>query len=359
MVLADLGADVIKVAEPGEAARRGPGAPQVNPLDRNKRSMALDLKQEPARHAFYRLVDTADVVVEGFRPGVVARLGVDYPTLSQRNPRLVYCSISGYGQDGPYRDLPGHDINYISIAGALGMIGRPDAPPTIPHNLLADYAGGGLLAATAILAALLARHHTGRGQYLDVAMTEGVMYLMAATFARYFQSGEVPRPGQTMLDGALPEYEVYETADGGYISLGCLEPKFFANLCHALGRGDLIPRRGQAEVVRAAFREAFRRRTRDEWFHLLQDKDICVARVYSLDEVEADPQVQHRGMVWEMGDEGGEKVKQVAPALRLAGVAEARRRPPPHPGQHSEEVLQEIGYDSQAIAALRAQGALG
>ncbi len=356
MVLADLGADVTKVAEPGEAARRGPGATEVNPLDRNKRSIALDLKQDGARDAFYRLADSADVVVEGFRPGVTARLGVDYATLSRRNPRLVYCSISGYGQDGPYRDLPGHDINYISVAGALGIMGRPGYRPTIPHNILADYAGGGLMAATAIMAALLARQTTGRGQYLDMAMTEGTMYVMTNIFNRYFGTGEISRPGQTMLDGALPEYDLYECSDGRYISLGCLEPKFYVNLCQALGREDLGERRQDTKLVRAAFEHTFRQRTRDEWYSLLSTKDICVAKVYSLDEVENDPQVQHRRMVWPAGPNGA---RQIAPPLRLEGMPEGLRRPPPQPGQHSEEVLKELGYQERDITSLRKAGALG
>ena len=221
MVLGDLGADVIRVEEPGGgrmARERAGGANEsearraaaFNALNRNKRSIALNLKDESAQKVLHQLVRDADVFVEGFRPGVVSRLGCDYETLSGINPRLVYCSLSGYGQDGPYSGLVGHDINYISVGGALGVIGERGGPPVIPYNIIADFAGGGLHAATAILAAIIARGHTGRGQYVDVAMSDGVAYMMASVMSAYFSDGVVASPGAMSLNGAAPYYNVYK-----------------------------------------------------------------------------------------------------------------------------------------------------
>ena len=220
MVLGDLGADVVRVEEPGGgrmALTRAGESDQAtverraafNALNRNKRSICLNLKDASAQEALHRLVAHADVFVEGFRPGVVSRLGCDYETLSAINPRLVYCSLSGYGQDGPYSNLVGHDINYISVGGALGVIGAADGPPVIPYNIIADYAGGGFHAATAILAALMARNNTGKGQYVDVAMSDGVAYMLASLFSEYFATGAVPQRGVMGLNGGAPYYNVY------------------------------------------------------------------------------------------------------------------------------------------------------
>src|SRR3990170_2866072 len=239
MLLGDLGADVIVVEEAPGAGRRfdvglGERAQAFNALGRNKRSIGLNLKDEAARQVFYRLAEKADVVLEGFRPGVVQRLGVDYETVSARNPRIVYCSLSGYGQTGPYASLVGHDINYISVGGALGGIGWPGQPPAIPANIIADFAGGGLYAAFAILAAIIAREKTGRGQYVDMAMSDGVTSLATFITSLYFSSGHVPGRGVELLNGASPCYNVYETADGKWLSIGCLEPWFWQELCQAL-----------------------------------------------------------------------------------------------------------------------------
>jgi crotonobetainyl-CoA:carnitine CoA-transferase CaiB-like acyl-CoA transferase len=377
MVLADLGAEVVRVEEPagGRRARmeeaQGVGGqdPQERrrraafaALNRGKRSITLNLKHPEARRVLYRLVERADVFVEGFRPGVVKRLGCDYDTLRAINPRLVYCSISGYGQDGPYAGLVGHDINYISVAGALGMIGPKGGPPSIPYNFLADYAGGGLMAALAIVTALLHRERTGQGQYIDIAMTDGVLYLMAQAVSEFFLSGQAPRPGEARLNGAAPYYNVYRCKDGRYISIGCIEPWFWENLCRALGREDFIPHQHNPDKhpeIFHAFREIFQTRTREEWWEYLRSQgDIAVAPVYTLDEVFRDPQVHHRGMVVEVGEEGGQKVRQVGIGPKLSLTPGRVGSPGPVPGQHTEEVLTELGYTPQQIQALRGQGAL-
>jgi alpha-methylacyl-CoA racemase len=253
MLLADLGADVLLVEEagPGSEQRRRygrfpTGSPEYrralafDALSRNKQSIALNLKSVPAREVFLRLAAAADVIVEGFRPGVVRRLGVDYEQVSRINPRIVYCSLSGYGQNGPYAQLPGHDINYISIGGALGAIGRPGQPPSIPMNLLADFAGGGQQAAFAIVVALLACTRSGQGQHLDVGMSDGVLSLLTSAASSYFASGVVPRPGEQQVNGGAPHYDTYQTADGGWLSIGCLEPWFWERLCRTLGHEEFL-----------------------------------------------------------------------------------------------------------------------
>src|SRR5438309_2759608 len=229
MLLGDLGADVIIVEEaPGAGRRMDMGMSGRGQafwaLNRNKRSVGLNLKEPKAQEAFLRLAEKADVVIEGFRPGVVKRLGVDYEAVSARNPRIVYCSLSGYGQTGPYSNLVGHDINYISLGGALDATGWPGTPPAIPLNLIADFAGGGLYAAFAILAAIVAREVTGRGQYVDMAMSDGVTSLLAMATGQFFGGGHSPERGADFLNGGIPAYNVYECADRKWLSIGSLEP---------------------------------------------------------------------------------------------------------------------------------------
>jgi crotonobetainyl-CoA:carnitine CoA-transferase CaiB-like acyl-CoA transferase len=367
MLLGDLGADVILVEEPPGLGRfmdrdADDRARAFNALRRNKRSVVLNLKDEGARRAFYRLVETADVLLEGFRPGVVRRLGVDYETVTKLNPRLVYCSLTGYGQDGPYADLVGHDINYISMGGALGIIGWPGSPPAIPMNLLADYAGGGLYAAFSILAALMARQNTGRGQHVDIAMADGVLSLLTMAAGQFIGEGLVPRGGQHVLTGSTPYYNVYETADGRWLSIGCIEPYFWEKLCQVLGCPQFIPHQLDLDKfpeIFAFFREKFRTRKRDEWFQeMRQVGDICVAPVYSLDEVFTDPHVQARGMVADVAHPELGPLRQVGVAAKLSDTPGAVRWPGPGRGAHTEEVLLSLGYSAREVAALRAAGAI-
>lgn len=363
MLLADLGADVLVIEPPADSragqAPAGRMADPYNALGRNKRSIILNLREEEARAVCYKLAESADVVVEGFRPGVVDRLGVDYETLHKKNERIVYCSLSGYGQTGPYAGLVGHDINYISVGGALGMIGWPDTPPAIPMNVIADFAGGGLHAAYAILAALLARERTGRGQYVDIAMSDGVLYLLAMSISSYYSTGSAPQPGATILNGGAPLYNVYECADGGWISVGSLEPHFYANLCRVMGREDFIGAQfdssRRAEVFEH-FRKEFKTKTRDEWFEIMKQTDICAAPVYRLDEALADPHNLARDMVVEVDHPEAGKVKQVGIGPKFSETPGAVRSPAPAPGTHTDEVLASIGYDAERIAALRERG---
>lgn len=373
MVLGDLGAEVIRVEEPGGgrmARERTAGSDEdrasrnaaFNALNRNKRSIALNLKSDSARKALHQLVSDADVFVEGFRPGVVSRLGCDYETLRELNPRLVYCSLSGYGQDGPYSGLVGHDINYISVGGALGVIGDRDGPPVIPYNIIADFAGGGLHAATAILAAIIARGHTGRGQYVDVAMSDGVTYMLASMMSAYFSDGVVAKPGAMSLNGAAPYYNVYRCRDGRYLSVGCIEPWFWAALCRALDRNDLVPIQfdeDKSEYIMGELRDIFATRDRDDWWESLSGIDnIAVAKVSSLEEVASDPQNLHRNMAIQAGAVNGEPVRQVGIGPKLSDTPGSVRFIGATTGQHTDEVLAELGYSVEDIAALRESGAV-
>jgi len=367
MLLADYGADVIVIEAPPGAARIAeeegisPQARAYNALGRNKRSICLNLKHEDGRQVFYRLAQTADVVVEGFRPGVVKRLKVDYETLREINPRIVYCSLSGYGQDGPYAQLVGHDINYIAVGGALGLTGWPGQPPAIPMNIIADFAGGGLYAAFAICLALLARQKTGRGQYIDLAMSDGVTTLLSWIASRYLGQGAVPLPGQDMLNGAAPCYNVYECADGRYVSIGCLEPYFWEALCRGLGLEQFIPHqwnRDRFPEMFEAFRQRFREKTRDQWFEELRQYDICIAPVYTLDEVFQDPHVRHRKMIIEVEDPEVGRVRQVGIGAKLSETPGRLRHTQPRRGQHTVEVLKEVGYSDDQIRSLMETGAI-
>jgi crotonobetainyl-CoA:carnitine CoA-transferase CaiB-like acyl-CoA transferase len=379
MILADLGADVIKIEEPGpptgRRAQQAAGLSPVPPprygvdrhspywaLNRNKKSLGLNLKHDDARQIFYQLAERADVVVEEFRPGVAKRLGIDYDTLRQRNPRLIYCAVTGYGQSGPYKDLVGHDINYIAMAGCLGMIGPQGGPPVIPHNLIADFAAGGMHGAVGVLAALMARERTGRGQFVDIAMTDGVYSLLVSHLSTYFATGMVPRRGETLLDGGAHYYNVYETKDGKWMSLGSIEPWFYANLCKVLGREDFLPYEfaegAKREEIKQAFRDTFKTKTRDEWFDLLTQHDICAGKVYDLDETATDPHLQARDMIVEVEHPEVGPVKQVGISVKLSDTPGQIRFLAAPLGTHTAEILTDLGYAPQKIAQLRAEGAI-
>ncbi|WBL35545.1 CaiB/BaiF CoA-transferase family protein [Tepidiforma flava] len=372
MLLADFGADVTLVeAVPGASAKLGSTglrrseaaerAAAYNALGRGKKSIALNLKEEEARKIFYRMVEGADVVIEGFRPGVVKRLGVDYDTLSQINPRIICCSISGFGQTGPYANLVGHDINYIAVGGALGVTGRPGQPPAIPVNLLADFAGGGLTAAFAICLAIIAREKTGRGQNIDVGMSDGVLSLMTSAFSQYFSTGQPIRPGEYLLNGAAPFYNTYKCSDGRWFSIGSIEPHFWANLCKVLGTEDLLPHQfDQArwpEMIER-FAGIFATKTADEWMAIMSQDDICAAPVLEMENVVTNEHNLARGMVIELDSPVG-KVKQIGVAPKLSETPGQPRSTAPLIGQHTDEILSGLGYTAEQIADLRSRGVVG
>src|SRR5882724_6942394 len=369
MMFADMGADVLKIETPEEetptpdAMRRAAFA-YVN---RNKRSLALNLKAPEGQALFKRLAATADVIVEGFRPGVMKRLGADYETVRALNPRIVYCSLSGFGQDGPYRDYPAHDMNYLSLAGVLNLIGDAGSKkPVIPLNLVADYAGASLHGALGIMLALFGRERTGRGQHVDVSYLDTTVSLLAATpnMRFFFSDGQTPKRGEGFLGGSYPYYAIYETRDDKLLTIGCTEPWLWANFCRAIGRPDFERfARKPDQFVRAANREEqaareeiekiIRSRDRDEWYDLLVKADVCVGKVYDVDEMVRDPQINHRQMIVDTQHPTHGRVRQVGVAIKLSETPGSVRSAAPLAGEHTDVVLRDIGMSAGEIAALR------
>jgi alpha-methylacyl-CoA racemase len=360
LLLADLGADVIKVEEPG----RGDYIRWMPPLvdgegaihravNRGKRSVTLNLKAPEGVAAMRRLVRGADALVESFRPGVMARLGVGYETLAGENPRLVYCAITGYGQDGPERDRVGHDLNYIGRVGMLAAAGPPGGPPSLPPVQIADL-GAGMAAALGTVAALGEASRTGRGRFVDVAMLDVAAAWMAVAWGWFLGTGQALPPGRLPLTGGLACYRLYRAADGGYLAVGALEPRFWENLCRALDLPELIDLHlvpEEQEAVAARLQEVFAARTRDEWIEALGGVEACVSPVLDVPEAITDPQLLHRGLVAEVD---GTPIGP-GPALKVDGHAPATL-PAPGLGEHTEEVLAEAGYGTDEVASLRAAG---
>jgi crotonobetainyl-CoA:carnitine CoA-transferase CaiB-like acyl-CoA transferase len=362
-ILGDFGADIIKVEEPGAGEGRRAGRmlriPGDAPIRRNSRSIALNLRTEEGRQAFHKLAASADAIMEGYRPGVAKRLGIDYETVRQYKPDIVYASLSGFGQDGPYSGYVGHDVNYQALAGILGLTGRPGERPAIPGNAVADNAGG-ISAALALVIALLARERTGVGQYVDVSMVDTLLTMMFLTIDQFVSTGEVPHAGDTMLTGRYPWYDVYETKDGKHISVGAVEPWFYENLCRLLGREDFAPDQyadgeRRAEIFEA-FAAIFRTKTRDEWVAELMPGETCAAPVYSVDEVVRDPHLRERGSI--LGANGSAARDQVGMLVKFSETPGRIRRPGPELGEHTTELLGELGYDDAALQALEQAGAI-
>ncbi len=371
MILGDLGADVLMIEAPSGtvsemhrpwAEHDGGREDAFDPLRRNKRSMVLNLKTSEGREVLHKLVAESDVLMEGFRPGVIERLGCDYKTLSAVNPRIVLCSISGYGQTGPYVDQVGHDINYISIGGMLGLIGWPGTPPAIPGNIVADFAGGGLHAAMAVLAAIVARQTTGRGQHVDIAMSDGVMYLLATWLKNVLAGAEPPARGVSFLNGALPFYNVFETSDGGWISVGSIEKKFWENLCRAMEAEAFMDKQFDPSAygeIHAHFAARFKSKTRSEWMEILSNDEICAAPVYDLAEAIADPHNLAREMIVDLEHPKYGTVRQVGIGPKFSDTPAKVRHLSPATGEHTGAVLVSLGYSGEEIEALRSGGAVG
>lgn len=362
--LADLGAEVIKIEDPqvGDYARtmgRGQGEDSAyfRMINRHKRGLRLDLKQAEGVGIFLRLAQSADVVIESFRPGVADKLGIGYQAVRAVNPHIAYCSISGYGQDGPYRELAGHDINYLGYAGMLDQIGQAGGPPVIPNFQIADLLGGALTAAMGILAVVLEARNTGQGRYIDVAMTDSVLAHAYFSMLRLNDAGCSAPRGTDLLSGGLPCYSTYRTADGKYMAVGALEPKFWKTCCQVLGRPDLVEKHwvagDEAEAVRQELASIFAGKTRDEWAALFASADCCVTPVLALEESLEDPQIRQRGMVL---DDGG--LTQFAPPLKLSEFDFAVRAPAPGVGQHNREILAEAGYSPEQIGTFARAGVI-
>ena len=373
MMLADMGAEVLKIESPDP--ERPTGDEWVRRTihaftNRNKRSMTLDMKAPEGQAIFRTLAATADVIVEGFRPGVMKRLGADYETIRALNPRIVYCSLSGFGQDGPYRDYPAHDMNYLSLAGVLNLIGDAGSrKPVIPLNLVADYAGASLHGALGIVLALFGRERSGRGQHVDVSYLDTTVSLLAATpnMRFFFSDGQAPKRGEGFLGGSYPYYAIYETRDGKLLTIGCTEPWLWENFCRAIERPDFARfARKPDQFVRAANAEEeaarreiegiIRSRDRDEWYDRLVKADVCVGKVYDVEEMVTDPQVLHRRMIVEIEHPRHGKVREVGIAIKLSDTPASVRTAAPTAGEHTEAVCEELGLSRAEVAALRAKG---
>ena len=360
--LADLGADVVKIEDTGEGdyartmgAKPGETSAFFKLVNRNKRALRLDLKQPEGVAVFQRLTLSADVVIEGFRPGVMDKLGIGYERLAEINPRLVFCSISGYGQSGPYALRAGHDINYIGYAGVLDQIGEAGRAPALPNFQIGDLLGGALAPLVGLLAAVIDARASGRGRHVDVAMTDAVFAHAVFPLAGLLARLAPPPRGADLLSGGVPCYGVYATADGRYMAVGALEKKFWELLCDTLGRPDLKPFQlafgAKGEKARAALSAVFAGQPQSHWIATFDAVDCCVTPVLTIAEALDNEQLQARGMVIE-----ADGIPQFAPPWKLSDYEFSSERNAPAPGQHSDEVLREAGFDTDAIDRLRRQG---
>jgi alpha-methylacyl-CoA racemase len=373
LLLADLGAEVLKVEDTGmgdyirwappyyggeEHQALGTRSALYLSLNRGKRSIRLDLKAEAGREAFLRLVSSYDVVLDGFRPGVMERLGVGYERLREANPAVVYCAITGYGQDGPYVQRAGHDMNYLGLVGLLGLTGAKDGPPVQAGGQIADVGGGALMAAFGVMAALHEARRSGQGQEVDVSMADGALSFLAMVAGRYFCDGERPLRGEQALAGGLVCYLPYEAADG-WVTCGALEPKFWAAFCHGAGRPDLIEVQFEAPGTDAHRRiaEVFRSRTKAEWQAFNDEHDCCVEPVLEVDEALDSELVRAREMLVEIDQPEFGPVRQLGAPVKLSRTPADPTRAAPAFGEHTAEVLAEAGYGAEEIAAMLESGA--
>lgn len=359
-LLAQMGAEVIKVENPagGDYARAlpgpGNGSPFFQAVNRNKRSVAINLKDPKGRDVFLQMLDRYDILVEGFRPGAMDRLGLGFETTSVRNPRLIHVSITGYGHVSPYRERAGHDLNYLSLAGIIGMTGALDGQPAIPGVQIADLAGGSLLALAQLLAAMIQRQRTGRGQFIDAAMYDGSLSLATMVFAGVDDGLEIPEPGKMILNGRFPCYGLYATKDGGYMSLGALEFKFWQNFCLAVNREDLNGGQFGGPEVKAEVERIFASRTREEWTDIMSRADACCEPVLSLNEASKSPLAGARGMINQ--SEGGRRY--LASPLRMSDSPQSPDKPAPELGQHTREVLAQLGLTDDEVESLYSRNAI-
>lgn len=349
MLLADFGAEVIKIEAPelGDYARHydpkiDENSVMFHSLNRNKKSVTLDLKTDEGKDQFLQMVGKADVVVESFRPGVMKRLGLDFPVLEKINPRLIYCAISGYGQTGPYAEMPGHDINYISYAGLLELMGEKDGKPIVPAVQVADLAGGAYPAVTGILLALLEREKSGKGQFIDISMMDGVISLLQSTLPNYLMKNIPSKRGEQMLSGGLACYEVYQTKDGRWLAVGALEMKFWRIFCQKIGKPEWIALLNEPDEVQYKLKHDIQTvmytKTLAEWMDIFEDAEACVSPVLNFAELVNHPQVQARKM-FEAIEQDGIPVKHIGIPIKLSRTPGKIRAAAPKLGEHTEYYL--------------------
>jgi crotonobetainyl-CoA:carnitine CoA-transferase CaiB-like acyl-CoA transferase len=363
-ILANFGAEVIKIEEPGEGdpARRTPpfiheAGAVFTSLNRGKKSVGLNIKNRRGKAVFQKLVETADVLVEGFRPGEMKKLGLGYDSLSKRNKALIYASVTGYGQEGPYSKLSSQDINYLSLGGLLELIGNPDGPPLIPGIQIGDLAGGALPAVIGILLALQAREKTKVGQLVDVSIFDGVIGLLAAPLAAYTASRRAPARGKERLFGRYACYNVYAARNGRWISVGALDPKHWTTLCKEVERPDLIEDQfaegDRQRVIIAELTRIFQRKEANEWFEIFRNKDACVTIVHSISEVVLDPHLQSRGTIVSVEHPQGGTYDQLGVYPKLSDTPGRLGAPAPELGQHTREILLAAGFPAKELDRLQ------
>ena len=366
MMLGDFGAEVIKVEEPGKGDYvrwtppfLGGQSAYFLSINRNKKSMVLDLKNPRGRNVFLRLVRTADVVIESFRPGVMDRLGIGYLNVAKANPRIIYCSISAFGQNGPLREQVGHDLNCLALSGLLSITGMKEGPPIIPGVQLSDYASA-MMATTAILLAYIECQRSGQGQYCDISMLDAVTSWMGMPMAKYLADVLLPGPQDSMFNGALACYNIYETKDERFVVLGAMEEKFWISFCKVIGREDLIPLQWESQTVQEKIKKElsllFRQKTMVEWQELLGGQEICFSPVLNIEETLNFSHLQNRGMFQGIEGEGGKTIPQVGFPMKLSNTPAAYSIPPPNMGQDNRPVLQKAGFSMEEIQLLEKEG---
>lgn len=349
MILADHGARVIAIEDKKQYAKDGLFLPNVC---RNKEHMTLDLKAEAGQAIFTRLVADADVILEGFRPGVVKRLGVDYDAVRKINPTIIYCSVTGYGQTGPFSEKAGHDVNYLGYAGILSLLGEVDRPPAIPGVQIADIAGGGMNAAIGILLALFSREKTGKGQTIDISMTDSMVSLLPVAHIMQQLTGQFPERGNAMLSHRYACYNTYETADGRHMAVGAVEGQFWRTLCTHLELEEYADKQydeGKKEEIITALRKAFRRKTMNEWEAEFSCMDVCVSGISTFDEVLEAPLFKEREMVMERAGAAGHPEKTLGVAVKLSETPGSVQNASISFGAHTEAILREYGYTTEEI----------
>ena len=370
LLMADYGAEVIKIEEPGNGdyirwrtpAIEGIGARHLT-VNRNKKSVELNLKTVEGQRIFKQLAAEADVIIESFRPGVMGRLGLSYEDIVKVNEGIVYCSLTGYGQTGPYRQLPGHDINYIGYSGILGLIGEKDGKPVVPGVQIADIGGGSLMALAAICMALFHRERTEKGQYIDVSMMDGAITWLYAAMSDYFASGTIPQRGATRLDGQFAFYNVYETRDGKYMTVGASEFKFWKKICELIEKEEWIPlHEGPADVqeqLKQDLAKLFKEHDQQYWTELLASEDTCVGPVHDMHEIFNDPQIIARDMFTDMQHPIAGTIKQIGFPIKFSKTPGEIYAHSPTLGEHTAQILTQLGYSADDIEHFSAAGVIG
>lgn len=370
LVLADLGAEVIKVEPPGigdpsrwiQPMQRMEGVGFLA-LNRNKKSLALDPGHEEGRSLLLRLADSVDVMIESYRPGVAARLGIDSETVRARNPAIVYCSLSGFGQEGPMAARAGHDLNYLALSGLLSLFAPKGQQPVIPPIQIADIGGGSLPAVIGILAALLRRSVTGRGDYVDVSILDGTLMWASLLVSASHALNRDPEPGEGFLAGATPCYNIYRTADDRYVTLGAIEPKFWRTFLELIGKPDLLDRQfdegDEGQSVKADIQQCIGQKTVAEWNAVFDGHDVCLEPVLTIAEAIDRDHVKYRNILTEIDHETEGHLRHIAHPVRYQSVGRQEDLPPPSLGQHTDEILRGLALSDEDIARLKKKGIVG